>query len=317
MIYLRPFQGEYDLLEELFCSDPSQAQGRQTASALQFLDLHNRFPGQRRWLMTHSASSRDIIATCWITQDCYHYHPQVWSIGVFVHPLYRSRGLGSLLYQHIHDLATLHPPVQFRKRLREDQIDGQTFYFLRRKKFVEARRLQESVLDISLIKGERFPSLPHSLRLFPYNSLPDPQPQREQKYFSLLQALMPDIPLLPPRPLLSFNDFQRYRLPLLNLACTVIAYDISTSEYVGLCELRKTVDPTKVTMGVTGVILSYRRQGIATAMKITAIHLAHKNQIEQIWTTNDRSNMAILRLNVSLGFKPTHTLIDFVASPVT
>lgn len=55
----------------------------------------------------------------------------------------------------------------------------------------------------------------------------------------------------------------------------------------------------------TGVDVAYRRRGIATAVKAAALLYAYRAGAVAVVTHNDETNRAILRLNQSLGMRPT------------
>lgn len=74
--------------------------------------------------------------------------------------------------------------------------------------------------------------------------------------------------------------------------------------YVGMTRLTyNAVDPTVGETHLTGVVRSYRRKGIATALKVQAITVAKTQGVRQINTMNNETN-PMLELNVRLGFKP-------------
>ena len=74
--------------------------------------------------------------------------------------------------------------------------------------------------------------------------------------------------------------------------------------YVGLSnfEINK-VNPALGHTGLTGVVRSHRRKGIATALKVRALSHAKALGVTSIETGNDENN-PMLDLNVQLGFKP-------------
>ena len=59
----------------------------------------------------------------------------------------------------------------------------------------------------------------------------------------------------------------------------------------------------KLDTGMTGVIRSHRRRGIATLLKYKAIAYGQRHNSEQIVTGNEENN-PMLDLNLQLGFEP-------------
>ena len=62
-------------------------------------------------------------------------------------------------------------------------------------------------------------------------------------------------------------------------------------------------DPHKAWTGSIGVLGEYRRQGIATALKVKAFEKLREKGIRQVRTDNEENNPMYL-INVALGFKP-------------
>ena len=63
-------------------------------------------------------------------------------------------------------------------------------------------------------------------------------------------------------------------------------------------------EPAKLYTGLTGVLRSHRRRGIATALKVTALEMAKARGVRTLETDNEENNPMYL-LNVELGFEPT------------
>ena len=84
---------------------------------------------------------------------------------------------------------------------------------------------------------------------------------------------------------------------------------LDKGEYVGMTEiLSNQADPGLFDMGVTGVLRSHRRRGIATALKLRGMEFAQERGIRELRTWNASDNGAILAVNRQLGFvrRPAH-----------
>ena len=57
---------------------------------------------------------------------------------------------------------------------------------------------------------------------------------------------------------------------------------------------------------MTGVCKKYRGQGLGMAIKLKSIEYACNKKAQFLYTHNDSNNKNMLRINQSLGFKPTH-----------
>ncbi len=86
---------------------------------------------------------------------------------------------------------------------------------------------------------------------------------------------------------------------------------LDQGRYVGVSALADEYeDRTRLATDYTGVIPSYRRRGIATALKLCCIHYAHTHGANTIRTGNDAAN-PMYQLNVGLGFKPVPSELLF------
>jgi GNAT superfamily N-acetyltransferase len=75
-------------------------------------------------------------------------------------------------------------------------------------------------------------------------------------------------------------------------------------DYVGITNLNR-IDavPDAISVGFTGVKRAYRRQGIATALKVSAIEWAKEQNYKTIWSQNQAVHSSLLKLNETLGFR--------------
>jgi GNAT superfamily N-acetyltransferase len=68
--------------------------------------------------------------------------------------------------------------------------------------------------------------------------------------------------------------------------------------------------PAKVFTGLTGVVRSHRRKGIATALKVHGFSRAKEHGARWIETDNEEKN-PMFELNMRLGFKPTPAWTEY------
>ena len=69
-------------------------------------------------------------------------------------------------------------------------------------------------------------------------------------------------------------------------------------------------DPFKAWTGSLGVLKDYRRQGIATALKVKAIEKLRDKGVKQVRTDNEENN-PMYKINVALGFTPEPYCYDY------
>ena len=69
-------------------------------------------------------------------------------------------------------------------------------------------------------------------------------------------------------------------------------------------------DPHKAWTGSLGVLREYRRQGIATALKVKAFEKLKEKGVKQVRTDNEENN-PMYKINVTLGFTPEPYCYDY------
>ena len=82
------------------------------------------------------------------------------------------------------------------------------------------------------------------------------------------------------------------------------------ADYVGLTMLwRDSTRSDKLVTGLTGVLRSHRRRGIATALKVRALTYARERGIVEVDTDNEDNN-PMYQLNLQLGFEPVPAMVE-------
>jgi len=86
---------------------------------------------------------------------------------------------------------------------------------------------------------------------------------------------------------------------------------VDGEHYVGLSSLwPNLVLKEVIPVGITGVLPSHRRLGIATALKLKTVEFAKAYGAKTIETGNEENN-PMYDLNMKLGFKPTPAWLTF------
>ena len=86
---------------------------------------------------------------------------------------------------------------------------------------------------------------------------------------------------------------------------------VKNHEYIGSTDIHVyKSEPHKGWTGGLGVLKKFRRQGIATALKIKAIETLLKKGITEVRTDNEENN-PMYKINVELGFNPVPFSLDY------
>ena len=109
-----------------------------------------------------------------------------------------------------------------------------------------------------------------------------------------------------------FNHWQKVCLDFYNNSYGVDIVAVKNKEYIGstYLEVYPKAEPHKAWTGHLGVVRKFRRQGIATALKIKAIEkLLHKG-VTEVRTDNEENN-PMYKINIGLGFEPVPFSYDY------
>ena len=136
----------------------------------------------------------------------------------------------------------------------------------------------------------------------------------ERKFYAITQQLLADMPGAesydpPPFELWRQRALESPRfLPELNMLA------IEGEEYVGMSNFWGSQVPGQIGTGLTGVLASHRRRGIATALKIRALSAARAAGFRSTITWNAAENAGMLGINERLGFQPGPAWIEMESS---
>ena len=141
----------------------------------------------------------------------------------------------------------------------------------------------------------------HGIEIFTLPELQKRFPDWLERMYTLSNQIEFEIPAadeLTPQPLEDFATDLRH--PQFLKGAHFFALD--GDEWVGMSTLWKTPRKRKLNVGITGVLNSHRRKGIATALKLKTIEFAKEYGATTIATENEENN-PMYQLNVMLGFE--------------
>jgi mycothiol synthase len=256
----------------------------------------------------------EIIATCLYCEPWWAIKPGKYYIDLEVLPTYRRQGIGAACYRHVMDLLAEHDPVIIAASTREDHPGAVDF--LTKRGFRQVLRSPMSELDVANFDFAPFSEYASRMRelaiqIFSLEEMGAVDPDWKRKFYELETEISRDVPSTDPLTPPTYENFQErvLRHPAFNAACQFIALDGDT--WVGLSGLWLSLaEPGKLYTGLTGVVRSHRRKGIATAMKLRAITFAESYGAEVIETDNEENN-PMYELNLKLGFEPRPAWLQF------
>jgi mycothiol synthase len=224
-------------------------------------------------------------------------------------PEHRRQGVGSRLYEALSDHARSCGLASLWGRIGEE--DAESLRFAERRGFEEVGREYEVVLDVAGadVAGEP----PPGIELVTIAERPD----LVHPLYELDVEVSADVPSheggYAPR---SFEEWHAIYLEGPGAMPEACVAALAGGEVVGYTGLRRRgpTSPTAANL-LTAVRRTWRRRGIATALKRAQIARARASGIEQIFTTNDETNAGMRGVNARLGYRPAPVRI-LVSGPL-
>lgn len=242
-----------------------------------------------------------ILRNPWIPSGHFWLH-------IIVDPLWRQQGVGSHLYEHALSFLDEHKANLLITQVRDNSAAGLEFALHRG--FTLSSYTLESWLHLSDFDETRFNGIPERLsatgiRFFTLADIGTSVPQ-QKKLYELNKRIFETSTFATHNrrvALASFEDFQRmfFMAPWFRAEGQFIAAD--GDHWVGMATVGYYSTCNSLHNTFTGVERSYRRRGIAFALKLLAIRYACERQVDYILTRNDAENAAMLNINRKLGYQ--------------
>lgn len=182
--------------------------------------------------------------------------------------------------------------------------------------FKETQRNPVSYLDLKAFEPDRWrpvheKGLKAGIQIRTYEELIETGGEGiVQRLWELEESLMADVPLpyewkgIPYEEFKQYLDADRRHWPTLLVA-------VDGGQFVGQTQLfLNEVEPTLGTTGLTGVVRSHRRRGIAAALKVQSLSQAKALGVRRLGTDNEQKN-PMYQLNLDLGFRCEYEAIGF------
>lgn len=247
-----------------------------------------------------------IVASCFLSEPVRTREPGLYFVAINVVPEWERRGIGSACYDHALEMLAVLRATALKSSTREDKPQG--VRFLEKRGFRRVMREQMVRLEVSRFDAARFADKVEGVRaqrveIVTLDALRERDPDCERELWDLDWRIHQDVPAPEPHARQSFESFRSsLRAPGFLSDGYFVAVD--GGRYVGLTNLlRAKADPATLGAGLTGVVRSHRRRGIATALKVRAVEYARSVGAAAIETGNEEDN-PMAALNAALGFEP-------------
>jgi len=241
------------------------------------------------------------------------YDPQSFHIMVQVHPDHQRQSIGTELYATLADTLMAHNPQTFKSSIYEDNTG--TIAFSQKYGFAEYSRRIDSVRDLTTFDPAGYDALLDKMtddEGYEFRVLADIlDDDTLREIYDLQWSLELDVPIEETLIKLPYQQWytQTFENPTAASDTCIVAKQ--GDKYAGLAIVHKH-DDTHLYCDFTGTRPHFRRQGVATAIKILTMQEGKQLGYQTISTTNDATNTGILALNKKLGFvaKPARIQIE-------
>lgn len=255
----------------------------------------------------------ELVACGRYAQWPWAFHPQKYWISSTVHPDYERQGIGSAYYEHVIALLLDRDPIAITASTREDK--PQAIQFLRKRGFEQTMREARSELKVDSFDSTEFVALLEKVRnsgiqILTMRQLADIDPDWKRNLYEAEWEIDQDIPSPDGHVKRSFESFEKGTLTSPSLLPDAWFVALDEGRYVGMSTLWRSANKEKLDTGITGVVRSHRRRGIATALKVHGIQFAQQYGAKTIVTENEEDN-PMYQLNLMLGYRPAPGWLDF------
>lgn len=317
MIKIRPFQKPEDFAPAAEILNLVNPEWPVTPEMLAHWDSnHDPKYFRSQWVAEYGEAG--VVALGYAEEDSFAYEEGKYWLGLEVHPDFQRRGLGEALYQHV--LKQLKDPKKLVVAFPESR--PQSRCFAEKRGFVEEWRRYESRLQTQGFDFAPYTPIEQRVRdagleIGSLAELMEADRETARKLYELDWILFQDVPMGIQFTKRSFEQWMKEEIDdphFVTEACFVAldpkSDDPLTGPLVGYSSLMR--NPAGFwTIGMTGVLREYRGQGLAKALKLKGMRYVQEHGEGEIRTFNDPPNMAMLSINLSIGFQRQPSRLRF------
>ena len=254
-----------------------------------------------------------IVASGIYAHCSWSHVPGKYLVSVDVHPDYHGQGHGGRFFDFLmSELGSLDADALV-TWTRDDKPDYVRFITSRGFEF--SMRYAVSRLDVQALDLSEFTWTParmqeHGVEILCLTELAEIDPDWKRGWYDVAWELFQDVPSVDEVTRPSFETWcKRFESPGYRMNLHWFARD--GDRLVGYTGLwLSEANPAKINTGLTGVVRSHRRKGIATALKVHGFSRAKELGAGLIETDNEENN-PMFDLNMRLGFKPAPAWTEF------
>lgn len=241
-------------------------------------------------------------------QNPFAYHPQKYECRMFIHPDHDAPDVRPFILQHTLDRLADRDLIALTSGMVDDKPHAMQFF--EDYGFVPTQTEKLSKLALRSFDESHFADVldrvaAAGIDIYALRHLQTADPDWARKLYDLEITVNPDIPSTGEKHYPPFEAWREARLvgPKIDPDGWYVA--VHDGVYVGQSSgyILPESEPLQFDSSVTSTRRTYRRKGIATALKLHVIRYARAQGVQQILTTNDAHN-PMYQLNLSLGFQP-------------
>ena len=254
-----------------------------------------------------------IVASGVYSHCSWSHVPGKYLVSIDVHPDHQNRGHGKQFYDFLMGELAKGDANALVTWTRDDKPDYARF--ITKRGFEFAMRYAVSRLDVGALDLSEFDWTPGKMKelgieILCLTELAEINSEWKRGWYDLGWELFQDVPSVDEVTRPTFERWcKRFESPGYRMNMHWFACD--GDQLVGYSGLwLSEADPEKIYTGLTGVVRSHRRKGIATALKVHGFSRAKEHGAKFIETDNEENN-PMFDLNMRLGFRPVPAWTEY------